>query len=196
MLMIIDNYDSFTYNLYQMLGALQQDIYVVRNDALSVSELMAAKPDQLIISPGPGRPDKAGVCEELILALAGQIPILGVCLGHQAICEAYGGSIICAPTLEHGKASELRVDRDCALFAGLPKYIMAARYHSLAASPQNLPDCLRVTAKAKDGTIMAVAHKKMPKTAPLYGVQFHPESIMTPLGKNILQNFVTMRAAG
>jgi anthranilate synthase component 2 len=196
MLLLIDNYDSFTYNLYQMLGALTRDIAVVRNDALSVDEAMAMAPSHLVVSPGPGRPAEAGICERLILAMAGKAPILGVCLGHQAICECFGASIVGAPTLMHGKASELSLDPGCALFDGLPRRIMAARYHSLMAMPQSLPDCLRVTAHTDEGLVMAVEHRQMPASAPIYGLQFHPESILTPEGGRMLANFIKGSADG
>ncbi|MDR0514607.1 MAG: aminodeoxychorismate/anthranilate synthase component II [Coriobacteriaceae bacterium] len=194
MLLLIDNYDSFTYNLYQMLGALTQDITVVRNDATSVSAILETRPSHVVISPGPGRPTEAGICEELVLALAGKVPILGVCLGHQAICECFGGRIIGAPVLVHGKATDITIDPDCALFADVPKHILAARYHSLVADPHSLPDCLRVVAHTEEGTIMAVEHGRVPVAAPLYGVQFHPESILTPEGGHILKNFIAAGA--
>ena len=186
MILLIDNYDSFSYNLYQYLGELTEDITVIRNDALTVEEIAALKPSHIILSPGPGRPEDAGVCIETVKQLGGRIPILGVCLGHQAICAAYGAEIIHAKTLMHGKQSEVSVSQNCPLFRELPKHISVARYHSLAAAPETLPDCLLVTASTADGEIMAVQHK----SAPVFGVQFHPESVMPPEGKQMLKNFL------
>jgi anthranilate synthase component 2 len=188
MLLLIDNYDSFSYNLAQMLGVLVDELRVIRNDELTVAEIAALNPQQIIISPGPGYPAAAGVCEDVIRELGGKIPIMGVCLGHQAICEALGGKIVHAKELMHGKSSMLKIDVDCPIFAGLPETIQAARYHSLAAEGSTLPEELRVVATADDGEIMAVAHREYP----LYGLQFHPESIMTPQGNVILQNFVRL----
>jgi anthranilate synthase component 2 len=185
MILLIDNFDSFSYNLYQMIGAITEKIEIVRNNQRTAAEIESLKPDCIIISPGPGRPADAGVCEELIKRVAGKIPVLGVCLGHQAICEAFGGEITYAKHLMHGKASEITL-YESELFDGLPGAIFAARYHSLAARADTLPDCLRVTALADDGEIMAVQHRQYP----VYGLQFHPESILTPLGKTILENFV------
>ena len=186
MIVLIDNYDSFSYNLYQLVGALNPDIRVVRSDALTVEELEALHPSHLILSPGPGRPRDAGICEEAVLRLEGKLPILGVCLGHQGICEAYGARIVHAGQLMHGKQSTLTVDTSCPLFLGLPQRIEAARYHSLAAQADTIPPCLTVTAVSGDGEVMAVQHE----TAPTYGLQFHPESILTPHGQIILQNFL------
>ncbi len=186
MLLLIDNYDSFSYNLVQMFGAINPDIRVVRNDALTAEEIRRLRPSHLVLSPGPGYPAKAGVCEEAVKTLAGQIPILGVCLGHQAICEAYGAIIAPARELMHGKQSQVDIDVGCPVFHGLPGKIQAARYHSLAAKKESVPDCLQVTAAAENGEIMAVAHRKYP----VYGLQFHPESILTPLGRVILENFL------
>lgn len=189
MLLLIDNYDSFSYNLVQMFGAMNPDIRVVRNDALTVEEIRRLRPSHLVLSPGPGYPAKAGICEEAVKSLAGQIPILGVCLGHQAICETYGAVIAPARQLMHGKQSQVDVDVDCPVFYGLPDKIQAARYHSLVAKEDTLPDCLQVTATAENGEIMAVAHKD----CPVYGLQFHPESILTPLGRVILENFLKIK---
>ena len=188
MILLIDNYDSFSYNLYQLIGSLNPDIQVVRNDGDAVAEIEKRKPAAVVISPGPGRPENAGICVEAVQKLGGSIPILGVCLGHQAICQAYGTTVSYAKELMHGKQSLTKVDLSCPLFAGCPEKIPVARYHSLAAKEDTLPDCLGVTARTEDGEIMAVQHKKYR----VYGVQFHPESIMTPHGKTILQNFLNI----
>ncbi len=189
MILLIDNYDSFSYNLYQLIGSIDPDIRVIRNDVMGIDEIRSLRPDHLIISPGPGRPTDAGICEEAILALAGEIPILGVCLGHQAICEAFGGKVSYAKQLMHGKQSMAEVDRECPVFRGLDEKIAVARYHSLSAVEDALPDCLKVTARAEDGEIMAVCHKKYA----VYGLQFHPESILTPDGMTILKNFLEVK---
>lgn len=186
MILLIDNYDSFSYNLYQLVGSIDPDIRVVRNDALTVEDIRVMAPGRIILSPGPGRPADAGICEEVILQLAGEIPILGVCLGHQAICEAFGGTVSYAKQLMHGKQSRITLDPDCPLFRGLPSAVTAARYHSLAAVAESLPACLKITAVTEDGEVMAVQHKEYP----IFGVQFHPESIMTPDGKTMLENFI------
>ena len=188
MLILIDNYDSFSYNLYQMLGTLDPSILVLRNDAVSVEELAALQPDGLILSPGPGRPEDAGICMEAVRAFAGKIPILGVCLGHQAICAAYGAVVSYARHLMHGKASPTLLDTDCPLFHGCPGETPVARYHSLAVRENTLPEDLIITARADDGEIMAVSHRKHP----VYGLQFHPESILTPRGATMLGNFLSM----
>ena len=186
MILLIDNYDSFSYNLYQLIGGINPDIRVIRNDELTVDEIRALAPSHLILSPGPGRPADAGICEAAARELAGEIPILGVCLGHQAICEAFGGEISYAKRLMHGKQSQIALERDCPLFDGLPGTIPAARYHSLAAPEEKLPACLKVAARTEDGEVMAVMHRDYP----LYGLQFHPESILTPDGPVILRNFL------
>lgn len=186
MILLIDNYDSFSYNLYQLVGALDPDIRVVRNDQLSVADIRTLAPRRLILSPGPGRPADAGVCEDAVRELAGELPILGVCLGHQAICEAFGGVVTYAKELMHGKPSQVKLDRSCPLFRDLPETITAARYHSLAAAEDTLLACLRVTARSDDGEVMAVAHRDYP----VYGLQFHPESILTPMGNQILKHFL------
>lgn len=188
MILLVDNYDSFSYNLYQLVGTLNPDIRVVRNDQLTVESLEALQPSHIILSPGPGHPRDAGICVELVTALGEQIPILGVCLGHQAICQAFGATISHAERLMHGKQSEVTVDRENPLFQGLPQRIRAARYHSLAAVRATLPACLRVTAETDEGEVMAVAHEE----SPIYGVQFHPESILTPEGRHILNNFLLL----
>ncbi len=186
MLLLIDNYDSFSYNLVQMFGNLNSQIRVIRNDALTVEEIRGLHPSHIVLSPGPGYPAKAGICEETVKTLAGEIPLLGICLGHQAICETYGAIIGPARQLMHGKQSLIHVETDCPIFEGLPDKIQSARYHSLVAKEESIPDCLQVTATAKNGEIMAVAHREYP----VYGLQFHPESILTPLGYTILRNFL------
>ena len=186
MILLIDNYDSFSYNLYQLVGSITPDIRVVRNDAVTVRDLRALAPSRLILSPGPGRPADAGVCEQAVRELAGAVPILGVCLGHQTICEAFGARVSYARQLMHGKQSRVMLDQACPLFRGLPEAITAGRYHSLAAAEESLPGCLKVTARSEDGEIMAVAHRSYP----VYGLQFHPESILTPQGAAILHRFL------
>lgn len=186
MILLIDNYDSFSYNLYQLIGSIQPDIEVVRNDELSLGQIEALRPSHIILSPGPGRPENAGICMEAVKYFAGKIPILGVCLGHQAICEAYGATVSYAKELMHGKQSEVAIDRGCKLFSGLPEKIKAARYHSLAAREDTIPEELLVTAKTEDGEVMAVSHKRYE----VYGVQFHPESILTPDGGIMIRNFL------
>ncbi len=186
MIALVDNYDSFSYNLYQLVGSLDPDIRVVRNDALTVEQLAALGPRAVILSPGPGRPEDAGICMEAARALGPRIPLLGVCLGHQAICAAYGATVTYARQLMHGKQSDTVFAPDCPLFAGLPPHALVARYHSLAADEATLPACLRVTARTADGEVMAVQHTGYP----IFGVQFHPESIMTPDGTRMMQNFL------
>ena len=186
MILLIDNYDSFSYNLYQYVGEIEPDIKVIRNDELTVDEIRALKPDRIILSPGPGRPEDAGVIIDVVRELGKDIPILGVCLGHQAICAAFGATITYAKELMHGKQSVAKVDTGSVLFKGCPETMPVARYHSLAADKETMPDCLKVIASTDDGEIMAVAHSEYP----VYGVQFHPESIMTPNGKQILKNFI------
>lgn len=186
MILLIDNYDSFSYNLYQLVGQIQPEIRVIRNDEMTVEEIKALEPERIILSPGPGRPEDAGIIMEVVTSLGGEIPILGVCLGHQAICAAFGGSITYAKTLMHGKASQVQFDQDCPLFRGCPHIASVARYHSLAADPDTIPDSLKVTARTTDGEVMAVQHV----IHPIYGVQFHPESILTPDGKTMLRNFL------
>ena len=185
MILLIDNYDSFSYNLFQQAAAIEPDMRVVRNDALTVSEIEGLNPSHIILSPGPGYPKDAGICEEVVSRLGGSIPILGVCLGHQAICEAFGGRIEHAQQLMHGKQSMVTLDTDCPIFKGMKKTIPAARYHSLAAVRETMPEELKITAETEDGEIMGVMHRDYP----IYGVQFHPESILTPDGYEILKNF-------
>lgn len=186
MILLIDNYDSFSYNLYQLAGTINPQVKVIRNDALTVAQIAELAPEKIILSPGPGYPQDAGVCLEVVERLGKTTPLLGVCLGHQAICQVFGATIDHAQKLMHGKQSLVNLERDCHLFAGLPEQILVARYHSLVAVPATIPDCLKVTARTELGEIMAVEHKKYP----IYGVQFHPESILTPLGKQILTNFL------
>ena len=186
MILLIDNYDSFSYNLYQLVGTIEPDIRVIRNDELTIKEIEELHPDRIILSPGPGRPEDAGVCVEAARYFAGKIPVLGVCLGHQAICEAFGATVSYAKELMHGKQSQVTLDTNCPIFKGLPAEIPAARYHSLAAVADTMPDCLGVIGQTEDGEIMAVRHRDFE----VYGLQFHPESIMTPDGKVILQNFI------
>lgn len=188
MILLIDNYDSFSYNLVQLFGTLTPDIRVIRNDAMTIDEIRQMAPDAIVLSPGPGYPGDAGICEDVIRSFQGEIPILGVCLGHQAICEVYGAAITHAKKLVHGKQSIITIDYDSPVFQGLPEKIPAARYHSLIADKETLPDCLSVIAQDDGGEIMAVAHKRYP----VYGLQFHPESIMTPGGIRILENFLTL----
>lgn len=186
MILLIDNYDSFSYNVYQLIGSINPDIKVIRNDELSADEILSMSPSHIIISPGPGRPSGAGVCEDVIRAAAGKIPILGICLGHQAICETFGAKITYAKQLMHGKKSMMSFSGESAIFRGLSGDIEVARYHSLAASEENFPEELRITARTSDGEIMAVEHKKFP----VFGLQFHPESILTQSGKKIVENFL------
>ena len=186
MILLIDNYDSFSYNLYQLIGAVEPDIKVVRNDECTLEEIAEMKPEAIILSPGPGRPEDAGICIPVIKEFAGKIPILGVCLGHQSICEAFGGTVSYAKELMHGKQSTITIDETCPIFQGMGNTMKAARYHSLAAVKETIPETLKVTAKTKDGEVMAVMHREYP----IYGVQFHPESILTPDGKIILSNFL------
>ncbi len=186
MILLIDNYDSFSYNLYQLIGTVDPDIRVVRNDAITILEMEALAPEAIFLSPGPGKPADAGVCVETVKYFAGKIPIFGVCLGHQAICEAFGATVSYASCLMHGKTSAAHLDTTTRLFSGMPESIPVARYHSLAAVRDTLPACLRVTAETGDGEIMAVEHTQYP----VYGVQFHPESVMTPDGISIIKNFL------
>ena len=193
MILLIDNYDSFSYNLYQLVGSIDEDIKVIRNDAMTVEEIEALAPDRIILSPGPGKPADAGVCEDVVRKLGGRIPILGVCLGHQAICEVYGATVSYAKRLMHGKQSVCSYKKDEPLFAGLSDEgednakLEVARYHSLAAIKDTIPGELVVIATSDDDDeIMAVRHREYR----VYGLQFHPESILTPKGKTILENFI------
>ena len=186
MILLIDNYDSFSYNLYQLIGSIDADIKVIRNDEMTVDGIRALRPKAIFLSPGPGKPSDAGVCVEVARRLAGEIPILGVCLGHQAICEAFGGVVSYADHLMHGKTSVARLDTDSGIFAGMEEEIQVARYHSLIALRDRLPDCLKIIAMTEAGEIMAVEHRQYP----VYGLQFHPESILTPDGHKIIKNFL------
>lgn len=186
MTLLIDNYDSFAYNLYQFVGSIDENVKVIRNDEMTVPEIEALAPTAVILSPGPGRPSSAGVCEALIQKLGGKTKILGVCLGHQAICEAFGGKITYAKELMHGRECVIHIEKPNRLFHGIGSSVTVARYHSLAADASTLPACLEITALSPDGEIMAVKHR----TQETYGLQFHPESVMTPQGMQMIQNFL------
>ncbi len=185
MLFLLDNYDSFTYNLVQYLSELGADVVVYRNDEITVPEIAAMNPEAIVLSPGPGRPEKAGIMNQLVIELAGKVPILGVCLGHQAIAQVYGARIGYAQVLMHGKTSKI-LHRGSLLFRGLPNPFVATRYHSLVVEPDSLPRQFKMTAWCDDDVIMGIEHRHLA----LYGVQFHPESIMTPDGKAMLGNFL------
>ena len=192
MILLIDNYDSFSYNLYQMIGSIEPEICVIRNDEKSVEEILTLAPSHIILSPGPGKPKDAGICEEVVAKIGGKIPILGVCLGHQAICEVYGATVTYAKRLMHGKQSVCTAMKEDTIFAGVGETedgnqkFAVARYHSLSAKADTIPDELEVLAVTEDGEIMAVKHKDYP----VYGLQFHPESVLTPEGAKILKNFI------
>lgn len=194
MILVIDNYDSFSYNLVQVMGSIlvgggkerQEKIKVVRNDAITLEEIEALQPSRILLSPGPGRPKDAGICEAVIKRFYKKYPILGVCLGHQAICEAFGATITYAKELMHGKQSVVSIENDCKLFEGLEEKETVARYHSLVAKEDTMPSSLRVIAKDEAGEVMAVKHNNYE----VYGVQFHPESVLTPKGAKILENFI------
>jgi anthranilate synthase/aminodeoxychorismate synthase-like glutamine amidotransferase len=188
--LVIDNYDSFVYNLVQELGELGADPVVHRNDAIDIEGIRASSPDAILISPGPGRPEDAGISMTVIRELAGEYPILGVCLGHQAIGQVYGGEVVAAPTLMHGKTSSIHHDGR-GLFVGLPEPFVATRYHSLVVDPGSVPDVLEVTASTGDGVIMGLRHR----TLDVEGVQFHPESLLTPSGPSLLSNFLAAALA-
>jgi len=188
--LLVDNYDSFTYNLAQYLGELGADVQVERNDAITVDQIRALAPRAIVISPGPCTPNEAGISMDVIRELAGQFPILGVCLGHQSIGQVFGGRVVRAPRVMHGKVSKIFHDEK-GLFAGVENPFIATRYHSLVIAPESLPDCLEVTAKTWEDEIMGVRHKDLR----VEGVQFHPESIMTTAGKALLANFLEMAAA-
>lgn len=202
MILLIDNYDSFSYNLVQLIGGIQKKRYeegkisegendhygirVIRNDEMTIPEIEDLKPEYIILSPGPGRPENAGICEKLLRKYDRPVKILGVCLGHQAICEAFGGKVVYARELMHGKQSEITFDSDEPIFAGIPEHVKIARYHSLAADAAEMPECLQVIAQTEDGEVMAVKHKDKQ----IYGFQFHPESVLTEYGKQMLENFL------
>jgi len=186
MILMIDNYDSFTYNLVQLAGTINPDLRVVRNDEVTVDEIREMSPSHIIISPGPGHPKNAGICEEVIDTMKGCVPILGICLGHQAICEVFGASIAHAKRLMHGKQSCIHIANGSRIFRGLPPVIKAARYHSLIALKESLPDELLVIAEDEYGEVMGVKHRDYE----IYGLQFHPESVLTPHGATIMSNFL------
>ena len=190
MILLIDNYDSFSYNLFQLVGTISPDIKVIRNDEMSVNEIADLKPSHIILSPGPGKPSDAGICETVVKELGGRIPIMGVCLGHQAICEVFGATVTHAKRLMHGKQSVCTLKENVDIFKGLPsEKLLVARYHSLAAKQETIPEELEVIAVSDDDSeVMAVRHREFP----IYGLQFHPESILTPDGLKILQNFIEM----
>ena len=190
MLMLIDNYDSFTYNLMHFLGELGAEVTVKRNDAVTVDEVLASAPEAVVMSPGPCDPDRAGICLEMVERGAGKVPMLGVCLGHQAVGQAFGGRIAHAPILMHGKMSAIHHNGE-GLFAGLPSPFEATRYHSLVVEREGLPDCLEVTAETDDGVVMGIAHRELP----IHGVQFHPESIASEHGHALLRNFLDIARA-
>lgn len=185
MLLIIDNYDSFTYNLYQIIAQHYSDVMVIRNDKITVAEILAKKPQGIVLSPGPGRPENAGICVELIQSLSPAIPLLGVCLGLQAIVHAFGGKIISAPELVHGKSTLIFHQRQ-GMYQNLSLPFQAGRYHSLLAERASLPTILKIESETAQGLIMGISHRHLP----IFGVQFHPESILTPQGSQILQNFL------
>ncbi len=185
MILVIDNYDSFTYNLVQYLGELGAELVVYRNDQISLEEIADIAPEKIVISPGPCTPNEAGISVALVQYFAGKIPILGVCLGHQSVGQAFGGKVVGAPTIMHGKVSEI-YHRGQSIFKGLPDPFIATRYHSLVVERESLPACLEITAETDDGVIMGLRHRDMA----VDGVQFHPESILTGEGKNLLQNFL------
>lgn len=192
MILLIDNYDSFSYNLYQLIGSIDDNIKVIRNDEMAVEEIEKMKPEMIFLSPGPGKPSDAGICIETVKKLAGKIPILGVCLGHQAICEAFGATVSYAKELMHGKTSVAALDNDSVIFKGMDKTAKVARYHSLSAVKETMPECLKITASTQDGEIMAVEHRDYP----VYGLQFHPESVLTPEGRTMIKNFIESTRKG
>ena len=189
MILLLDNYDSFTYNLYQYLGDFTQDIKVVRNDICTVSDIWDMNPSHIILSPGPKRPAEAGILEDIMREATGEIPILGICLGHQGLGEVYGGKIVQAPYMAHGKTCHIGIDTRNPLFKGLPERITVGRYHSLVVEKDSYSEALTSIGESDDHIVMALAHK----TKPLFGIQFHPESILTPLGKEILANFLAIK---
>lgn len=186
MLLLIDNYDSFSYNVYQLAGSIEPDIKVVRNDQITIDEIRQLAPSHILLSPGPGRPCDAGICEDVIREFCGKIPIMGVCLGHQAICEVFGGTITHAKKLMHGKQSVVTLDMSCPIFAGLEEHEKVARYHSLIGV--DLPDALKVVSTDANGEVMAVMNLEKK----IFGLQFHPESILTPNGRKMMENFLAI----
>jgi len=189
MILLIDNYDSFSYNLYQLIGQINPDIKVVRNDEISIAEIKSLAPEFIVISPGPGKPSEAGICIRVIKEFHQQIPILGICLGHQAIYEAFGGTVSYAHRMVHGKSEAIQPDPRSSLFRGLDPVINVARYHSLVGIESTLPDALKIIARSEDKEIMGVCHREYPT----YGLQFHPESILTPKGYKIIENFLKIK---
>lgn len=187
MILVIDNYDSFTFNLVQYLGEMGLDLRVYRNDAITLDQIEDLAPDRIVISPGPGRPEDSGIIIDVISRFSGRTPVFGVCLGHQAIGAAFGGEVVSAPQIMHGKTSDIFHDGRT-IFKGLPVPFLATRYHSLVVSPESLPDCLEISARTEDGIIMGLRHREMV----VEGVQFHPESILTDVGKKLLSNFVNL----
>lgn len=186
MILLIDNYDSFTYNLYQFIGAYDAHIVVYRNDEITTEAILDMKPDKVVISPGPKAPKDAGNCLNIIRGLAGKIPILGICLGHQCIGEAFGGNVVHAKNLYHGKSSNIKLEED-KLFSGLDEQLTVARYHSLVVEYETIPDCFEVLSKTEENEIMAMKHREFE----IYGLQFHPESVLTNQGHRIIQNFIS-----
>ena len=189
MILLVDNYDSFSYNLYQLIGSFDEDIKVIRNDELSADEALKLNPDVIVISPGPGKPEDAGICVDLIKKAAGKVPLLGVCLGHQAITVAFSGVVSYADKIMHGKQSEAIIDTTCPIFKGLDERMKDARQHSHTKVKEKLPECLKVICETKDNVIMGVKHKEYD----IYGLQFHPESILTPDGAKIIENFLNLK---
>jgi glutamine amidotransferase of anthranilate synthase or aminodeoxychorismate synthase len=189
MIVLIDNYDSFSYNLVQLFGELDPAVRVIRNDEFTVDGIRTMHPSHIILSPGPGYPADAGICEDVVRRMQGEIPILGVCLGHQAICEVYGARICHARQLMHGKQSTVSIDTSVPVFEGLPERIKVARYHSLIADTEGMPDELEITARDDAGEVMAVRHRQ----CEVYGLQFHPESILTPDGRKMIENFLKIK---
>ena len=185
MILLIDNYDSFTYNLYQYFGTFTDEIRVVRNDAVTLEEIRQMNPEKIVLSPGPKSPSEAGICMDVVKEFYREVPILGICLGHQCIGEAFGGTVSYAKSLYHGKQSEISHD-GTGIFEGIPSPVKVARYHSLAVQEEDLPECLQVTARTADGEIMAIRHREYP----VVGLQFHPESIYTEHGKRMIENFI------
>jgi len=188
MILLIDNYDSFTYNLYQYIGTFEPDIKVVRNDKITIEEIAKLNPDRIVLSPGPKSPKEAGICMDVVKAFYDKIPMMGICLGHQCIGEAFGATVTYAKEILHGKQSSIEHDLD-GIFTGIDTPLQVARYHSLAVKEETVPACLKVTAKTEDGQVMAIRHKEYP----VVGLQFHPESIYTEHGKRLIENFVNNR---
>lgn len=186
MILLIDNYDSFSYNVYQWIGLEHTDILVVRNDEITIEKIQSLHPSAIVLSPGPKRPEDAGICIDVVQAFYRSVPILGICLGHQAICEAFGAEVTYAGQLMHGKQDTIHVIQDDAIFTNMGSSFLSARYHSLSVDPRTIPDDLTVLAKSDDSEVMAVSHKKYP----VYGFQFHPESVMTPEGHQLIKNFI------